>query len=98
MKLGMGFVVFTVSPVRCGGRSQGGCHTGLRKRRLSMFHLPIRDLRRLCAGAGGDPGEAIDFRRAFRPKRDPVLIRHVPGDSVTPKNAAGRSSGAAASY
>ena len=60
MKLGMGFVVFTVSPVRRGGRSQGGCHSGLRKRRRIMFHLPIRDLRRFT----GNPFQSA-YQLAF---------------------------------
>ena len=41
------------------------------------FIFPSGTFDVLCAGAGGDPGEAIDFRRAFRPKRDPVLISVV---------------------
>src|ERR1700741_4458176 len=41
------------------------------------FILPVRTFYIPGAGTRGDPGEAIDFRNALRPKCDPVLIRYV---------------------
>jgi hypothetical protein len=50
------------------------------------------------AGASGDLGQAIDFRRALRPEAIRFSLGTWLRNSVTPKNAAGPSSGAAASY
>jgi len=43
------------------------------------FILPRWTFEVLCVGARNDPGKAIDFRGAFGPERNPVLVRHVAG-------------------